>query len=41
MDAFHNSIKRQLDDYVGDENPTEMVAKTTDPKKKKAVTASA
>ena len=22
MDSFHNSIKKELDDYTGDENPT-------------------
>lgn len=37
MDAFHNSIKRQLDDYVGDENPTKLVAEVvTNPKTKKS-----
>lgn len=37
MDHFHNSIKRQLDDYVGDENPTELVVQSAiDPKKRKA-----
>lgn len=41
MDKFHDNIKHQLDDYVGDENPTDLVAKSaTDPKKKKAAVAS-
>ena len=40
IDALHANIKRQLDDYVGDENPTESVAtKATDPKKKKTAEA--
>lgn len=39
IDSFHNSIKRQLDDYVGDENPTAALveASVTETKKRKAV----
>lgn len=38
IDRFHGNIKRHLDDYIGDENPTEAVVTATDPKKKKAAT---
>lgn len=31
LDQFHRNIKRDLDDYVGDENPTEPVATATLP----------
>lgn len=39
MDSFHNNIKRQLDDYVGDENPNTalMEASVPETKKRKAV----
>lgn len=39
IDSFHNNIKRQLDDYVGDENPTAALveASVTESKKRKAV----
>lgn len=39
IDSFHNNIKRQLDDYVGDENPTAALveASVTETKKRKAV----
>lgn len=37
IDSFHANIKHHLDEYVGDENPTELVAPTaTDPKKRKS-----
>ena len=40
IDGFHNAIKQQLDDYTGDENPTEAAApKASSPKTKKTVEA--
>jgi hypothetical protein len=40
IDSFHNNIKQQLDDYTGDENPTETPApKASSPKNKKTAEA--
>ena len=44
MDSFHNSIKKELDDYTGDENPTVSqltVGKEKETTSKKSQTTSA
>jgi len=35
IDSFHNNIKRQLDDYVGDENPAPALVEASVPNSKK------
>ena len=41
IDRFHSSIKQKLDDYVGEENPTEMLVSSTESTTKKGRVRSA